>query len=81
MVFHIHICRVFLHTELVTLSLTLNGCETWSASLEEVSILRVFENNVLRRIYRLIQTYLFFCNLPPVMPCIHENWSLRYGLF
>jgi hypothetical protein len=29
----------------------LNGCETWSLTLREEHRLRVFENNVLRRIF------------------------------
>jgi hypothetical protein len=33
------------------LSVILYGCETWSVTLREEHRLRVFENNVLRRIF------------------------------
>jgi hypothetical protein len=34
----------------IILPVVLNGCETWSLTLREKCRLRVFENNVLRRI-------------------------------
>jgi hypothetical protein len=33
------------------LPVLLYGCETWSLTLREVHILRVFENRVLKRIF------------------------------
>ena len=36
----------------VILSVLLYGCETWSLTLKEERRLRVFENRVLRRIFR-----------------------------
>jgi hypothetical protein len=35
------------------LPVVLYGCETWSLTLREEHTLRVFENRVLRRIFRL----------------------------
>jgi hypothetical protein len=35
----------------IILSVVLYGCETWSLTLREEHILRVFENRVLRRIF------------------------------
>jgi hypothetical protein len=35
------------------LLVVLDGCETWSLTLREEHRLRVFENRVLRRIFRL----------------------------
>jgi hypothetical protein len=37
----------------VILTVVLYGCETWSITLREKHRLRVFENRVLRRIFRL----------------------------
>ena len=37
----------------IILPVMLNGCETWSLTLREESRLRVFENRILRRIFRL----------------------------
>jgi hypothetical protein len=36
----------------INLPVVLYGCETWSLTLREVHRLRVFENRVLRRIFR-----------------------------
>jgi len=36
----------------VILSVTLYGCETWSLTLREERRLRIFENRVMRRIFR-----------------------------
>ena len=36
----------------IILPVVLYGCETWSLTLREESRLRVFENRVLRRIFR-----------------------------
>jgi hypothetical protein len=33
--------------------MVLHGCETWSLTLREKYILRVFENRLLRRIFEL----------------------------
>jgi hypothetical protein len=41
----IRICKT------IALPVFLFGCETWSLTLKEEHILRVFENNVLRRIF------------------------------
>jgi hypothetical protein len=35
----------------IILSVVLYGCETWSLTLREEHILRVFENRVLRRMF------------------------------
>jgi hypothetical protein len=35
----------------IILPVVLNGCETWSLTLREEHVLRVFENRVLRRIF------------------------------
>jgi hypothetical protein len=35
----------------IILPIVLYGCETWSLTLREEHILRVFENRVLRRIF------------------------------
>jgi hypothetical protein len=35
----------------IILPVVLYGCETWSLTLREEHILRVFENRVLRRIF------------------------------
>ena len=35
----------------IILPVVLYGCETWSVTLREEHILRVFENRVLRRIF------------------------------
>jgi hypothetical protein len=35
----------------ITFPVILYGCETWSLTLREEHILRVFENRVLRRIF------------------------------
>ena len=35
----------------IILPVVLYGCETWSLTLREESILRVFENRILRRIF------------------------------
>jgi hypothetical protein len=37
----------------IILPVVLYGCETWSLTLREQQRLRVFENRVLRRIFRL----------------------------
>jgi hypothetical protein len=37
--------------ETIILHVILYGCETWSLTLREKHILRVFENKVLRRIF------------------------------
>jgi hypothetical protein len=37
----------------ITLLVVLYGCETWSLTLWEECRLRVFENRVLRKIFRL----------------------------
>jgi hypothetical protein len=37
----------------IILPVVLYGCETWSLTLREEHRLRVFENRVLRRIFRL----------------------------
>ena len=37
--------------QIITLSVVLYGCETWSLTLREEHRLRVFENEVLRRIF------------------------------
>jgi len=42
----IKICRI------ITLSVVLRGCETWSLTMREEHRLRVFENRVLRTIVR-----------------------------
>jgi hypothetical protein len=36
----------------IVLSVVLYGCETWSLTLREEHRLRVFENRVLRKIFR-----------------------------
>jgi hypothetical protein len=36
---------------LIIFAVVLYGCETWSLTLKEEHILRVFENRVLRRIF------------------------------
>jgi hypothetical protein len=36
----------------IILSVILYGCEPWSLTLREEHMLRVFENKVLRRIFR-----------------------------
>jgi hypothetical protein len=36
---------------MIILPVVLYGCETWSLTLREEHILRVFENRVLRRIF------------------------------
>jgi hypothetical protein len=38
--------------EIIMLPVVLYGCETWSLTLREEHILMVFENRVLRRIFR-----------------------------
>jgi hypothetical protein len=43
--------KVKIH-KIITWPLVLYGCETWSVTLREEHRLRVFENRVLRRIYR-----------------------------
>jgi hypothetical protein len=40
------------HTELLFLHVVLYGCETWSLTLREEPLLRVFENSVLSIIFR-----------------------------
>jgi hypothetical protein len=37
----------------INLPVVLNGCATWSLTLREKCILKVFENTVLRRIFEL----------------------------
>ena len=39
----------------IILSVVLYGCETWSLTLREERRLRVFENRVLRRIFRFMR--------------------------
>jgi hypothetical protein len=37
----------------IIMPVVLDGCETWSLTLKEEHRLRVFENRVLRRVFRL----------------------------
>jgi hypothetical protein len=43
--------KIRIHKTII-LSVVLNGCETWSFTLREEHRLWVFENRVLRRIFR-----------------------------
>jgi hypothetical protein len=36
----------------IILTVVLHGCETWSLTLREKHILRVFKNRVIKRIFR-----------------------------
>jgi hypothetical protein len=45
------IVQIRIH-KIVILPVVLNGCETWSLTLREEHRLRVFENRVLRRIFK-----------------------------
>ena len=40
----------------ITLPVVLYGCETWSLTLREERMLRVFENRLLRRVFGLRET-------------------------
>jgi hypothetical protein len=46
-----HILNCIIHKTII-LPVILYGCETWSLTLREEHRLRVFENRVLRRIFR-----------------------------
>jgi hypothetical protein len=48
----LYICWQFCLVQTIILPVILYGCEIWSLALREEHRLRVFENRVLRRIFR-----------------------------